>query len=118
MSSGTGLLACARGPEARATYCTKTVTPDWLGTPPTVITTGTWPLTPAGTCTVTAITPATTPVTPPADCTAAVLPPIVTATGSAGRGGTGPATLPSTPAGVVCPSPVAVRVSSEPTAAG
>src|ERR1017187_2852168 len=83
------------------------VTPGWLVTVPTMMLTGTFPArVPAGTRTSTCIAPATTPSTPPAYRTSAGWPSTTACTLSLGLGrGEDPA-LPSTPAGVVNPSPV------------
>src|SRR5215472_15542149 len=92
---------------SRRNYLTVTVTPVWLLTPPTVTTSGTAPDNPPGTTALTCITPATTPFTPPANCTFAGTPPIDTETGASGCGRGAASGSPSTPAGEVCPSPVA-----------
>src|ERR1019366_2334597 len=92
---------------ARPPCRTATVTPPWLATPPTVNTTGAVPDTPAGTTTFTCITPAISPGAPPAYRTTADPPPMATVTAATGCGSGGAAGFPSTPAGKVCPSPVA-----------
>src|SRR3954452_3093453 len=83
-----------------------------------MICTGKLPVTPDGTVTTTCITPAGVPDTPLALSNSADFPPIVAFTGSSGRGADDPAILPSTPLGVVWPSPVANNVSALPTNAG
>src|SRR5947207_651242 len=74
---------------------------------PTHRTTGTYPpgCTPLGICTFTRIKPATCPGAPPTYWTNAGIPPTVALTGRIGRA-EGELSLPSTPAGMVWPSPV------------
>src|ERR1039458_6513064 len=64
-------------------------------------------------------TPATSPGAPPAYCTCAGNPPTVAVTGCVIGSGAGEAPgLPSTPEGLVCPSPVANTNTYEPAEAG
>src|SRR2546426_9513780 len=73
---------------------------------------------PGGTCTVACITPATMLGAPPAYCTNASRPSMNTVTGSTGTGSGADPGLPSTPAGLVAPSPVAYTVRKLPATAG
>src|SRR6185369_15889856 len=92
-------------------YCTATVTPACEGVPPTETTIGT--AVPvgavAGISTLTCMTPEMRPAADPAYCTSAWTPPMVAVTGSSGlfsAESSGGMIEPSTPPGLVCPSPV------------
>ena len=104
--------------SAQAVYRTATVTPPWLATPPASTPRAPSRTTRRGTTTFTCITPAICPGAPPAKRTSAATPPIVTVTGATGCRQRRAPIFPSTPAGEVCPSPVAKSESTEPAAAG
>src|ERR1035437_3887844 len=85
---------------------------------PTVSCRGTVPVTPAGICRSTCNPPATKPGAAPAYRIWAACPPICAETGASGLGYTELLTPPSTPVGLVCPSPVAYSPRTPPGEAG
>ena len=97
------------GIENCSAYFTAIVTPACDAIPPTLTVTGAADPgpTPCGTTAFTCNNPAISPGADPAYCTVAPIPPIVTVTGNTGAVVFDGVTLPVTPAGKVCPSPVA-----------
>jgi hypothetical protein len=103
-------LVCAWRHEIAALHhFTAMVTPDCDATPPTLTVTGTADPgeTDGGTTALTCKTPATSPGAEPAYWTVASIPPILTVSGNKGDLVFDGVTLPVTPEGEVCPSPVA-----------
>src|SRR5205814_905524 len=102
----------------------ETVTPAWLWFPPIVTTTGWSPEGTFGIVTFNCMTPDTKSGASPAKLQFAGCPPISTDTSSSGAGVSGPGgaatlvTLPVTPAGEVCPSPVRYSTTVSPRLAG
>ena len=92
------------GIRSRSAYLTAIVTPACDAIPPTLTVTGTAGPGPIP-CGTTAFT-CNNPAADPAYCTVAPMPPIVTVTGNDGALVFDGVTLPVTPAGKVCPSPV------------
>ena len=74
--------------------------------------------TPAGTCALICRTPETKPGAAPSKLSWHGRPPMVTDTAALGTGSGAEATIPSTPAGVVTPAPVAKMLTQSPRAAG
>src|SRR5271170_619932 len=73
---------------------------------------------PAGTCALICRTPDTRPGAAPSKFSWQGRPPMVTDTLAWGTGNGAAATIPSTPAGVVAPAPVAKMLTQSPRAAG
>src|ERR1035441_9577203 len=113
-----GMMVAKANPVFGAATYNWTCTPNTPGAVPTVSCRGTVPVTPAGICRSTCNTPATKPGAAPAYRIWAACPPICAETGASGLGYTELLTPPSTPAGLVCPSPVAYSTRTPPAEAG